>query len=124
MPEHAIQLRKAWLERPRLSHPRRLDLPLPSPPDRILHITRAFGRPPIDPARETLSLRLQDIPGLSAVLLNAQVLWQGPADANTNTLNLALPPDLPARNLLELQITPCSQHATTPWGRIALVVHS
>lgn len=130
MPEHWIRLRGGWewqtgaadvdaaIKRP-------VTLPIEWPlgqadPVRLL---RRFGCPPIDPLRESLTLRLEKVPGLLAVQLNGRTL-EGPLG---ETLTYRLAPELIgpllAKNLLILEVDPA--RATRPgetWGQIALIV--
>ena len=75
MSEHRIRLRGGWLLRettPRDATPRRITLPLAgfdANAGKII-LFRSFQRPPLDPGRESLWLRLDDVPGLLSVSLN------------------------------------------------------
>lgn len=122
MPEHLIHLRRAWTEHLDGGLVQRLDLPLGSPPDRSLSLSRRFGRPPREPASDSLLLRITQAPGLLNLRLNGCVLLEGPLD--DRPLDIPLPPDLPARNLLELDVDAEAAGRTRDWGQIALVVRS
>jgi hypothetical protein len=127
--EHLIRLRAAW-ERwePGMGDelPRRVDLPASWPPGSIrpFRLRRQFHAPPVDPDRETLALRLENVDGLKAVWLNAALI-ERPA-TETRSLELDLPLPLPRLNVLELEVDPAGWAETllnsTAWGSIALVV--
>ena len=118
MPEHLIRLRGAW-EHHDPAGPRRLDLPTVWPPGLAspLTLTRRFRQPPLGPA-ETISLRLEAVPGLNSARINGVEL-AGP-DAGTSSLEIPLQ-GLTATNLLSLKVDP-ARVGTEPWGAIALVI--
>ena len=129
MPEHLIRLRGGWLLGEREDDPdaaRRVSLPLEGPPrgaSRVV-LTRRFGRPPIDPGRERLALRLERVVGLVGIRLNGLAMAIPPEGATD--LELA-PDDLrPTGNVLVLEVCPSSRpHADagdSRWGMIALVI--
>ncbi len=132
MPEHQIRLRAAWearFDRAGGQAPVRVDLPAPWPPgpERAFQLRRGFQSPRIDPARETVRLRLADVPGLTEARLNGEALIGpiAPLGAGTHEFPLANP--LPQRNLLELEIDPSrwnrpDAEAAGTWGRVALVI--
>ncbi len=122
MPEHLIHLRKAWLEHMSGSEPRRRDLPLASAPTHPLRLSRSFGRPPITIPTESLWLRLRNVPGLHSVRLNDQPLALDPVE--THCFEIPLPPEIPVRNRIELEIAGVGQPSRSEWGRISLVVRS
>jgi hypothetical protein len=127
MREHWIRLRGGWewfelSERPTRS--RRLTLPVEQWPASLsgpIRLVRRFGCPPLDPARESLVLRLEDVSGLVALRFNDRQL-EPPADGSDS---LRLEPVLP-RNELVLDVDPTratGRHdSPTRWGQIALVV--
>lgn len=129
MPEHLIRLRGGWSWDDREGGPvaaRRVSLPLEGAPrgtSRIV-LTRQFGRPPIDPGRERLALRLEGVDGLVGIRLNGHDLALPPVGATDLELS---PDDLqPTGNVLILEVIPSSgTHAgadNSRWGRIALVI--
>jgi hypothetical protein len=127
MPEHLIRLRAAW-DCQRCDGGAvpcaRIDLPVvwadhDAGPNRL---SRSFGRPEIDAAREALWLRLDDVPGLRCVRLNGAVLLT-PETRGGSSHELRLPHSLLPRNTLELEVQPPSSRSDrSPWGRIALVI--
>ena len=127
MPEHRIRLRGAWdrIEGP-TDPPRRLDLPVRwSPIDRVQPFTlrRAFGRPPVDPSRESVILELLDVPGLVAVRLNGALLVG--SDGLTDSVRLEIGARLLARNVVELDVAAgpgWASVANRSWGAVALVI--
>lgn len=122
MPEHLIRLRAAWEaeEADPTDGTRRVDLPASwsSGPSRL---RRFFRPPPLDPALEALTLRLERVPGLESVRLNGRELARpGPG---VERLEILLEADLPARNLLELALGPAARAAPAEgWGAVALVI--
>jgi hypothetical protein len=136
MTQHLIRLRGGWF---------RVDpewMPDPSAPpagDRVtlpltwpdapgwrgrVRLVRSFGPPPVDPARESLSLRLDQVGGLVSAQLNGREIAR-PAPG-TRALEIPLSEALPRRNLLILDVDvpaaggPRAPHA--PWGEVALVI--
>jgi hypothetical protein len=124
--EHPIRLRGGWEWEGPGAPPGggpRVALPMAWPPGIAgpIRLVRRFHRPPIDPAAEALVLRLEEVPGLSAVWLNGLLLARPPA--GTSALSLDLEPGLPDRNVLTLEIDPIAATGrASPWGAIALVV--
>lgn len=126
MREHWIQLRGGWERHDPSARPgrvQRVSLPIewpPGPPGRV-RLIRRFGCPPIDPARESLVLRLENVPGLVAVRFNDRPV-EPPAEAGAT---LCLDPVL-SRNELVLEVDPdlAARGGGTAgaWGRVALVV--
>jgi hypothetical protein len=85
-----------------------------------VRLVRWFQAPAIDPRVEALGLRLDDVPGLVAVMLNGTVLaLPGP---DVPSLWLELPAALPARNRLELDVEVPNTPGAGPWGQVALVI--
>lgn len=122
MPEHAIQLRRAW-EAEIDGQTSRLDLPItwgsaPPPP----RLRRRFNRPTIDPAREAISLRFESCAGVHGLTLNGRDLAQPIDDDAVSELECG--PLLPMGNCLELILEPDAVPRSIPWGRIALVIRS
>lgn len=127
--EHWIRLRGAWTCHglgPDADPGRRVDLPTQGPPDRDrpFRMNRPFGRPRLDPLRESLTIRLEGVGGLRLVRLNGRVVAE--PTAGTEALELPLPEPLPARNVLELEVDPAGRLGPAPgdarWGCVALVV--
>ncbi len=127
--EHLIRLRGPWTCRPRLDNLEaeiRIDLPTPTPPSvgESVCLARSFGRPPIDPDRESLALRFEAVEGLREVRLNGRILSR--PDVGVDAIELAIVGPLPPRNRLEIDVDPpgASPRPTDsgPWGCIALVV--
>jgi hypothetical protein len=107
MREHIIRLRGGWIWGPWLIRP--------------------FQAPPIDPRCESLGLRLDEVAGLVAVVLNGQELARPPSGTRALWLPLPRDPPLPRRNRLVLEVEPPRRPIGLspnpgPWGAIALVV--
>ena len=119
MPEHLIRLRGAW-DWADPAGTRRLDLPTTWPPGLAgpLVLSRRFRRPRIDPDRESLAIRLADVPGLIVARLNGDEIAR--PDSGASTLEVA-PGPLPDGNLLTLEVDPAGV-GEGPWGSIALVI--
>ena len=128
MYEHLIRLRGAWDWHPGAGGPGRVALPTRWAADvrSPFRLSRRFHRPPIDPDRETLALRMESVAGLGVVRLNGRELAR-PA-GGVSDLTLTLEGSLPGTNLLELEVDPAAWGEAglgdSPWGRIALVVVS
>jgi hypothetical protein len=122
MTEHLIRLRGGWeWHAPGDDPERRVTLPMiwPTGLAARVHLRRSFQRPPLDPAREALALRLESITGLVVVRLNSRELVRpGPG---VSVLCLPLDDPLPPRNVLDLEIDP-PEAGAEPWGTIALVI--
>lgn len=128
MAYHTIRLRAGWLlsgDPPGEIGSRRVELPGGWAPAGTggFRLTRIFRRPPIDPARERIELRLADAPGVAAVWLNDRPLVTAGCRGG-ESVSIPLPAGLPARNELVLRVEtpPCEPAA--PWGDIALVIHA
>jgi len=119
MAEHLIRLRGAWQREG--ASPGRIDLPTtwPAHLESPLILSRRFRRPRIDPAAESLLLRLEAVPGLRVVRLNGRDIARPAPGASS----LELVPDgpLPESNQLVLEIDPTAA-GQGPWGTIALVI--
>jgi hypothetical protein len=128
MDEHRIRLRAAWVldpgPDPGEGRPRRVDLPIAWHEDAgpRARLRRGFGRPRLDPDRESARLELAEVPGLLAVRING-------ADAGpiggAGPLSVPLPDPLPARNVVELEVDlaglgPAAR--ARAWGQVAVVV--
>lgn len=129
MPEHRIRLRIGWecLYRDAEDSPevyRRIDLPAPSSADlpRRFRLTRQFGRPPVDPRNESLTLELRNVAGLKSARLNGRPLAVGGAEESDRDIDLA-DPLLPRNGLvLEVDVEEAARSDPAPWGNIALVI--
>jgi hypothetical protein len=122
MCDHLIRLRGGWVcQEPGGGSARRLTLPVTwtSGLTGRVRLLRSFQRPPFDPARESLALRLESIPGLVVVRLNGRE--HARPTESPGALWLSLDDPLPSRNLLELEVEPSADSAE-PWGVIALVI--
>jgi hypothetical protein len=120
--EHLIRLRGGWeCHDPDGGPARRLTLPVTWTPGVTgrRKLLRSFQRPPFDPTRESLALRLESITGVVVVRLNGRE--RARPGASPGVLLLSLDDPLPLRNLLELEIEPTAC-GPEPWGVIALVV--
>jgi hypothetical protein len=128
MPEHLIRLRGGWLWQPPQAEARsvagcRVTLPLTWPAGHAgrIRLVRSFGPPPLDPDRETLALRLEQVGGLVSVRLNDREIAR--PTPGTTALEIPLPSPLPRRNLLVLDVDPPGpERAPEPWGVVALVI--
>jgi hypothetical protein len=122
MSEHLIRLRGGWeWHAPGDGPAQRVALPMIWPAGLTTHVRllRSFQRPPLDPAREALALRLESISGLVVVRLNGRALAH--PEPGVSALSLPLDDPLPPRNVLELEAGPLTESAE-PWGTIALVI--
>ena len=120
---HAIRLRGGWDCEARDGTTRPLALPLDRWPDAPgpFRLIRRFGRPPIDVGRESLALRLGNVPGLREARLNGRPL-DGPT-AGESTWEVPIEGDLPARSVLELDVDPADMtQGGVGWGEVALVI--
>ncbi len=129
MKEHLIRLRGGWVawnenvetssteEGPgeRISLPRTWTS---TTRPRRVRLVREFGAPRLDPDRESLSLRMEQVPGLISARLNGQELAL--AESGTSFREFPIGPLLSRRNLLILEVEPEGQKL---WGVIALVIH-
>jgi hypothetical protein len=134
MPEHWIRLRGGWEWWPSGSEDaaverRRLTLPCvwPSGMPSSIRLLRSFQRPPFDPARESLTLRLDHVAGLVEARLNDRLVSGRPKGDQPISIVLG---DLPSRNRLILDVeTGIAGSSTTGpmptiklWGEIALIL--
>ncbi len=126
MPEHRIRLRGPWdriLAADVAGRLARVDLPLGGVDARLgpFRLIRKFGRPPFDPATETLRLDLAGVPGLVSATLNGSALPM--ADLDRGALSIPIPGSIPARNILALDVDPAlAEGFGGAWGSIALVI--
>jgi hypothetical protein len=129
MSEHQIRLRGGWecraIGAPE-SAAQRLSLPTRWPGDcpRRLCLVRRFGRPPSAAQGQSLSLKLDQVPGIHCLLLNGQPL----AHSSPGRSSYEIPLDhVFARNVLVLDIeTPLRVHdpasLAPEWGFVALLI--
>jgi hypothetical protein len=103
-------------------------LPVRWPSDQtgLVTLTRRFGRPPFDSAREALSLRLDQVPGIRALHLNGQPL--PPVSPTSSRIEFPLA-GLMDRNQLDLEVDIAAAGARSAvekavWGVISLVIRS
>ncbi len=129
MDEHLIRFRRGW--EPSGAGPEVLPRPFtlpradfPPASGSVIGIARWFRSPPIDPACETLWLRLDAVPGLISVALNGVEIACG--EFHDPPVTIALSGGLAARNQLVLNVQPLPAGRAMPlgflWGEIALVV--
>ena len=134
MPDHRIRLRGGWESCPvgAPAESERLTLPTRwgSEPSRRLRLTRRFGSPPLRPGRQVLLLILEKVPGVHSIRLNEQEIPHVSPECSSYEIVLD---DLPARNVLVLEVEPpTAQEATdarapdgsSDWGCIALVIQT
>lgn len=126
MPEHLIQLRKAWdatYVASGVETTRRLDLPttwsvgcaLPA------RLTRRFQAPRIEPETERLSLRLTAVEGVTAIRLDDEVLAHLGLGQTMTEITLDLSGG--TGHGLALELDPGRLPIQVEeWGRIALVI--
>jgi hypothetical protein len=132
VPDHLIRLRGGWelidaeaTAESSGDRPVRLTLPVawPKGSARLVRLVRKFGRPPHDPAHESLLLTLDRVPGLRALWLNELLLTL--PDSNQGRLEIPLD-RLSERNELVLDVRPPhppgESGQSPPWGEIALVI--
>lgn len=127
--EHLIRLRGAWEFETNLGGEpitRRVDLPTVWPADvrSPFCLGRRFGAPRLDPARDEIFLRLEDVAGLRKAWLNDIPLDLSPATAGR--ISIAIGTGLNPRNLLVLEVDPSDwdQEPGGRWGTIALAIVS
>lgn len=129
MSEHRIALRRAWDLLAEES--RRIDLPA-EPSDVVglgaFGLLRKFHVPRLDPERESLSLRLDDLPGLVSVRLDGELLAANPEVDRGLTIQLGRRLAPGARATLELAVDLRGLDPGTPWdrpfGSVSLVIES
>jgi len=127
--EHQIRLRGGWeycaAGLPESDH-QRVTLPIRWKPDGLgrIRLTRRFGLPPVEPGREVLILRLDQVAGTHSIVLNGQPVAGVSPERSLYEIRLEHGRD---RNLLELDLEPPragvdAAGAAAEWGIIALVV--
>jgi len=127
--EHRIRLRGGWgccaAGLPE-SDEQRVTLPIRWSPDGLgrMRLTRRFGRPPFDPDRQVLILRLDQVAGIQSIVLNGQPIAGVCPEMSLHELQINHARD---RNLLVLEMEPPlpgmeSAGASAEWGIVALVV--
>ena len=127
MPDHRIRIRGPW-DRSTIGGdgagpPGRVSLPCPGPGELSgrFRLIRRFGRPPHDPARESLRLDLADVPGLLRVTLNGVDRPLAPAGGPPWSIPIDEP--LPDRNVLALDVDFAGVEGfAAPWGSISLAI--
>ncbi|WP_406695416.1 hypothetical protein V5E97_30775 [Singulisphaera sp. Ch08] len=128
MPEHWIRLRGGWdwqsgSAADATKRPLTLPIEWPAGQASPVRLLRRFGCPPIDPLHESLSLRLENVPGLLAIQFNGRSV-NVPLEESLSFSLESIGPIL-AKNLLILEVDPA--RATRPgetWGQIALIVEA
>lgn len=131
MPEHRIRLRIGWECHYREGDDeetselyRRVDLPVPSVADFPLRfrLTRQFGRPPVDPRNESLTLEMRNVAGLKSARLNGRPIAANVL--NRCDMDIELSGTLLPRNglVLEIALGESVLSDPTPWGIISLVI--
>lgn len=129
MTEHLIRLRGGWEpggpSANDLKRPFRLPLrDFPEGPAADARIVRRFQTPRLEPASDTLWLRLDAVPGLISVVLNDREIARRPFPEGP--LLIPLGEDLPARNRLILVVEVLPPDRAPPpdflWGDVALVI--
>ena len=128
MPDHRIRLRGAW-DRVVLEGETevvcRVSLPTVWAAGQLspFRLLRRFGRPPFDPAAESVRLELLGVPGLVAVRLNGREIALPPGGGVDWSVPLG--ETLLARNALMLEVDLDSSDGPIReegWGSIALVI--
>ena len=127
MTGHRIRLRGGWerhdLETGQIA---RITLPasLPTESHSSMQLVRAFNKPLLDAARESLWLDLRRVPGIRSVRLNDEEIAR-PADG-LSALSLPIENARESRNVLVLELQTRSAGAPLAddslWGEIALVI--
>ncbi|MEW4567861.1 hypothetical protein AB1L88_08335 [Tautonia sp. JC769] len=134
MPDHLIRLRGPWELRfsadspSDARHATRIGLPADAIPEDPLPITlsRRFGRPIRVSRTQPCRLRCASVPGLLAIRLNGDPLFERPPEAAlaTDPIELAIPGALRDRNLIEFTVLGLAARLAspnTPWGSVVLV---
>ena len=131
MPEHRIRLRGGWECHYRVDDDeaapevvRRVDLPAASAADfpARFRLTRQFGRPPVDPRNEDVTLELRNVAGLKSVRLNGRLIAPGLEGGAGWSIDLA-EPLLPRNGLvLEVELGDSGRSSPSSWGEVALVI--
>lgn len=130
MSEHRIRLRGAWdwhvaPGEGEAEVARRVTLPTAWPPGEAspFLLLRGFGRPPLDPDRESVRLELLDVPGLVSVRINGREVARPPRGSVAWTVAIDGP--LLPRNALVLEVDlggVASSDLASAWGSVALVI--
>jgi hypothetical protein len=129
--EHRIRLRGGWVCQSTSSAtepPNRITLPIRWDPDnpRRLRLSRQFGRPQIDPERQSLLLELSEASGIHSLLLNGKALTAFDPAKSYYLIPLA---EIDERNTLVLEVETGESHAgaaedNPDWGEIAILIRS
>jgi hypothetical protein len=130
MADHRIRLRGAWDRIIRLADREvstSVNLPIdwPLEPAVPFRLERGFGRPPLDPLSESLSLEFLGVPGLVAARIDDRPLDLTPGGVADWLVPLTWP--LRPRNRLVLEIDPGlaqSEFQRAGWGKISLLIAS
>jgi hypothetical protein len=127
--EHLIRLRGGWeaiTVHGAEERAERINLParLVAARQGRLRLLRKFGRPRFDRSKESLSIRMRRVPGVSRVTLNGR---QISVESKTEDLVEFVDVELSDRNELVIEVEVpggLRAHAgeTSTWGEIALVV--
>ncbi len=129
MSDHRIRFRGAWdwlvTEEGETEVARRLTLPTrwPNGVAPRFRLVRQFGRPPFDPAVESIRLEMLGVPGLIAARLNGREFIRPSGGGGDWFVPLSEP--LLARNALALEVDLGQSNAwvhVEDWGSIALVI--
>jgi hypothetical protein len=131
MTEHPIRLRGAWAlatpDRPDDVLPRYVSLPV-SWPESLgspVSLVRRFQRPPVDPARERIFLRMESVLGLLSVRLNGEEIARPGPGGEALELEVGGRLRRGGGNELALEVDPRparDRSPNGPWGAIALVI--
>jgi hypothetical protein len=129
--DHRIRLRGGWACQSASTAPDApewITLPIDWGPGnpRRLRLSRRFGRPPIDPARQSVLLELDHARGVQSLLLNGKTLA---AISTAKSYYLIPLPEIEERNTLVLEVE-TARWSDAPadlgpgWGQIALLIRS
>jgi hypothetical protein len=126
--EHRIRLRGGWVcqSASATEPPDRITLPIRWGPDnpRRLRLSRQFGRPQIDPERQSLLLELSEARGIHSLLLNGKAVT---AIAPAKSYYLIPLAEIDERNTLVLEVETGESNAAgaeagPDWGQIAILI--